>query len=68
MILVFSLLSTQRIGQLKGRVSLDTVRAVEFVEDGAFKLAHTFQVNIVILKLSSCLLLENVTDMCIVKQ
>jgi hypothetical protein len=36
---------TQRIGQLKGRVALDTVRAVEFVEDGAFKLAHTFQVK-----------------------
>lgn len=37
--------TTQRIGQLKGRVSLDTVRAVEFVEDSAFNLAHTFQVN-----------------------
>lgn len=35
----------QRVGQLKGRVSLDTVTAVEFVDEAAFGLPHTFQVR-----------------------
>lgn len=35
----------QRVGQLKGRVALDTITAVEFVEESAFNLPHTFQVR-----------------------
>ena len=35
----------QRVGQLKGRVALDTITAVEFVEESAFNLPHTFQVS-----------------------
>lgn len=35
----------QRVGQLKGRVSLDAVTAVEFVDDAAFGLPHSFQVR-----------------------
>ena len=35
----------QRVGQLKGRVALDTVRAVEFVDVSAFNLAHALQVS-----------------------
>ena len=36
---------TQRVGQLKGRVCLDSITAVEFVEESAFNLPHTFQVS-----------------------
>ena len=35
----------QRVGQLKGRVSLEAVTAVEFVDEEAFNLPHTFQVS-----------------------
>lgn len=44
-ILTELLLFLQRIGQLKGRVPLETIRAVEFVEESAFCLAHTMQVS-----------------------
>ena len=36
---------TQRVGQLKGRIELSNIRAVEFVEMSAFNLAHTLQVS-----------------------
>ena len=36
---------TQRVGQQKRRVLLDSIRAVEFVDQAAFKLAHTLQVQ-----------------------
>ena len=47
-LLLFSCLCrvyVQRVGQLKGRVALDCVTAVEFVEESAFNLPHTFQVS-----------------------
>ena len=40
-----SLLYPQRVSQLKRRVDLNSVRAVEFVDESAFDLAHTFQVQ-----------------------
>ena len=35
----------QRVGQLKGRVNIDSITAVEFVDESAFSLPHTFQVR-----------------------
>jgi len=40
--------TVDRVGQMKRRVNLSTVRAVEFVEESAFNLAHTFQVSIIV--------------------
>ncbi|CAI8012738.1 Ras GTPase-activating protein 2 [Geodia barretti] len=36
--------TVDRVGQLKGRVALDAITAVEFVQESAFNLPHTFQV------------------------
>ena len=36
----------QRIGSLKGRINLDSVRAVELVDESAFRLAHSLQVRL----------------------
>jgi len=33
---------------MKRRVNLSTVRAVEFVDESAFNLAHTFQVSLIL--------------------
>ena len=33
---------------MKRRVNLSTVRAVEFVDESAFNIAHTFQVSIIV--------------------
>lgn len=46
--MIFSLL-LQRVGQCKGRVQLDKVRAVEFVDITAFNLAHTMQASSIVL-------------------
>ena len=35
----------QRVGQPKGRVALDAITAVEFVDESAFNLPHTLQVG-----------------------
>ena len=37
--------SLQKIGHLKGRIPIESVKAVEFVEQGALGLAHTLQVS-----------------------
>ena len=44
--------SLQRVGQLKGRVALDAITAVEFVDESAFNLPHTFQVRLSSLSLA----------------
>lgn len=46
-LLSFSLspFSLQKIGHLKGRIPIESVKAVEFVEQGALGLAHTLQVS-----------------------
>lgn len=43
-VLFIAMGSYQKVGQLKGRVPLDSIKAVELVELSAFNLAHTFQV------------------------
>jgi hypothetical protein len=44
--------TVDRVGQLKGRVALDAITAVEFVDESAFNLPHTFQVRLSSLSLS----------------
>ena len=42
---LFLSFSLQKIGHLKGRIPIESVKAVEFVEQGALGLAHTLQVS-----------------------
>ena len=46
MILIhFTVRLLQMVGASKGKVDVSSMRAVEFVDDNAFGLPHTFQVS-----------------------